>query len=208
MNRVGIVAQDFDGKFGVNTKYLSLIDQIGGIPVIIPPVSVEDFPKAFMIDSLLLPGGADVDSTRYNDRPFFHQGYQNPFLEYFDRIILPAVLEQGIPVIGICRGLQTLNVHFGGKLHQHLPWHPYSSSRTDFAHEVLTAKNHKFKVNSMHHQAVKVVAKNFKTLATSVGDNYIEAFYDPNRKIAAVQWHPEEIMDDFSINLFEEVIHS
>ncbi len=111
--KIGIVAQDQpESKFGVNTNYLNFIYKLGR-PIVIFPESYDDFKEIYNIDALLLPGGADVDSRRYANIPMLGNYSPNIWLEHFDNEILPNLLGK-MPIFGICRGLQTLNVIFGG----------------------------------------------------------------------------------------------
>lgn len=213
--KIGIVAQNHEGndraKFGVNQEYLEFISNFGS-PIIICPVSKEEFNDFYRIDALLLPGGSDVDYKRYAKYPPFLNYAPNPFLEYFDSEVLPTLISN-IPIFGICRGLQTLNVFFGGTL-RNLYYHPHSDFNGDMAHEVEIPKANnkvlKTKVNSYHHQGIDKLAKNFTveakfpTLNASWG--VIEAISDYSKKIFAVQWHPERSQDDFSIKAFREIL--
>lgn len=208
--KIGIPAQNHDDKFGCNTNYLKFIYQFGN-PIVILPERVEDFHEIYKLDALLLPGGSDVDPKRYSNRPLFDTYNPNIYLEHFDNQILPTLIGN-IPVFGICRGLQTLNVHFGGTL-RNLYFHPYSSYDEQESHPVWKAdidkwnkNNHEFKVNSFHHQSIGALANNFKIELVDFKDNVIEAITDEKRKIAAVQWHPERLLDNYSTNLFKSIL--
>ena len=215
MNKIGIPAQDHDGKFGVNMNYLEFICKFGS-PVIISPCRKEDFFSIYNLDALLLPGGADVNSQRYTDLPMFGNYNPNIYMEWFDNNILPLIIGN-MPVFGICRGLQTLNVFFGGTL-QNLVWHPYSSHETHEVHQVIPYNNGnrpqkfnsketpKFGVNSFHHQAVNKLYQNFKIEAESEYGGVIEAISYYEKKIAAVQWHPERLLDNYSLKLFQSIL--
>lgn len=205
--KIGIVAQDQpDNKFGVNKNYLQWIEQFG-IPILILPTKAEDFKEIYKLDALVLPGGADVNPSRYRSISYYNQN-PNIFLEYFDMNILPLLIGN-IPIFGICRGLQTLNVHFGGTL-QNLWFHPYSQFDEDEIHEILVkdriAGDFKMKVNSFHHQAIKQMAGNFIKVAVSAGDKVIEAVADYDKNIFAVQWHPERLQDEFSAEIFNYIL--
>jgi putative glutamine amidotransferase len=213
--KIGIPAQNHDDKFGVNINYLEFIYQLGH-PVIINPIEKEDFFNVYKIDALLLPGGADVDSKRYAKMPSLANYPPNIHLEHFDKEILPLVVGN-MPIFGICRGLQTLNVFFGGTL-QNLIWHPYSSHETHEVHQVIPYNNGnkpqkfnsketpKFGVNSFHHQAVNKLYQNFKIEAESEYGGVIEAISYYEKKIAAVQWHPERLLDNYSLKLFQSIL--
>ncbi len=203
MIKIGIPAQDQpEDKFGVNKTYLDLIYHMGYLPVIITPTPMDEFFNIYKLDGLVVPGGADVNPQRYTKLPQIFTGNSNIYLEYFDKEILPNLVGV-LPIFGICRGLQTLNVLFGGTL-RNLWNHPYSQYDEDLVHEVrdITIKNgQKFKVNSFHHQAIKNLAPNFRTeLVDDKDGGVVEAISDFNSKIFAVQWHPERCRDAYSLN--------
>lgn len=219
MKKIGIPAWSVgENSFGVTKPYLNLIECSKAIPVILYPGANMD-PS---IDLLILPGGADVDPARYNEVPRIFTGNPNVHLEYFDLNFLSKYIEAGVPIFGICRGHQTLNVHFGGKLVQNLLHHEYSSERTDYAHKVKPTANMPdniyYNVNSMHHQAVAAVAPGFIPLLThesfkakkedlAYSDHTIEAMIHKDGKIVSVQWHPEEIFDAFSLKMIEDLLN-
>lgn len=206
--RIGIPAQDqANDIFGVNTDYLSLVEEAGHTPVILTPISYGEFVETYKIDGLLLPGGADIDSSKYQTSPSFMAQRPNAFLEYFDNAILPRYIRD-VPVFGICRGLQLINVYFGGTLKKDLIYHPYSINHTDLVHDFnythANGKRYKAKVNSFHHQAVKTLGKDLVALGMS-SDNEVEAIAHTKLPIRAVQWHPERIWDEYSFSLMREI---
>lgn len=194
MTKIGIPAWEDDGFFGVSSSYMDYASQFG-TPVILSPDS--DWEKTYRVDGILLTGGADVSPARYGV-PGFFTGRSNPHLEYFDIAVLPIMaFKWEIPVFGICRGLQSLNVLFGGTLRQHLFFHPYSSHDTDLCHSVSYRGGKKFDVNSFHHQAIDKLGSGLDSAAVS-DDGLIEAITHQTLKIFAVQWHPERMHDTFS----------
>ncbi len=209
--KIGIVAQDLpDGKFGTNVNYLQFIANFGH-PVMILPIEAENYIEAYSIDALLLPGGSDVSTNRYENAPKFGVYSPNNYLEHFDTKILPMVIGE-IPIFGICRGLQTLNVFFGGTL-KNLYLHPHSIDELDTCHKIVINgdKKHMLGVNSFHHQAIDKIAANFKVEAISEesfgGKGVIEAISDYNNSIFAVQWHPERLKDEYSLSKFETILN-
>jgi putative glutamine amidotransferase len=211
--RIGIVAQEHGEIFGVHRDYLEFIEEFG-TPVILTPLEKNDFFRTVKIDGLVLPGGSDVNPRRYSRLPSFMSYRPNSYLELFDKEILPGLISKDFPIFGICRGLQTLNVHFGGSLHQHLFFHPYSKNNQDLVHELTFISPTKTggeptgedcKVNSFHHQAISRLAKDLEVLAISntgtiYGYSIIEAVRHLSLPIVAVQWHPERIHDIWSMN--------
>lgn len=211
MKKIGIVGwKTGDNSFGVTVPYLHYFSKFGVVEIITPNQEViED------LDLLVLPGGKDLDSTRYGQMPSFHNTDGNPYLEAFDKIMLPKYIAAGIPIFGICRGFQTLNVHFGGSLRQH--WnHGYSAkSRSEIIHELILVtenipsikdaagimkdkkkQNYTIEANSLHHQVVstRLLAESMVPLLLSdKNDGVIEGFKHNQLPIAGVQYHPEEL---------------
>ena len=203
-NRIGIVAQNHGDVFGVHEDYMAFVEEHGTPVPIFPAGELQAFLATYKLDALLLPGGADVASNRYSWFPHIYSGNPNAYLEHFDTQILPGLIGR-MPIFGICRGLQTLNVVLGGTLRQHLWSHPYSKNKTDAVHEIKTRTTENFKVNSFHHQAIGKLGRNLQIEATSL-DGVVEAISDRNQKIFAVQWHPERLLDNYSAQAFAEIL--
>lgn len=201
--RIGIVGQLSGEIWGVHEDYMAFVEEQGN-PVVIYPTDVVDFHRTYWLDALVLPGGADVAANRYAWFPSIFAGHPNPFLEYFDTKVLPGLIGT-MPIFGICRGLQTLNVALGGTLYQHLWTHPYSKSKQDAVHEIKLKGGEKMSVNSFHHQAISRPAKGLEIEAVSP-DGVVEAISDWKRKIFAVQWHPERLLDDYSAEAFRAIL--
>lgn len=210
-----------DNSFGVTTSYLEYFSQFGQVHIL-TPTDLRNL-RIFRCDLLVLPGGRDVDTRRYGQMPHFKTGYPDHFLEHFDKYVLPMYIERQIPVFGICRGLQTLAVHYGHPLTQDLlNTHSFSTkSRYETVHGVFKPENYsfiskkfskdseQFKVNSLHHQGVKwqrlIDGSELEPLLVTE-DYYVEALQHKTLPIAAVQWHPEELEDDFSAKLIKSLI--
>jgi putative glutamine amidotransferase len=167
------------------------------------------------IGGLLLPGGGDVEPARYGEEPHPSLVDVEPLRDEFEIALVREARSRNLPIFAICRGLQVLNVAFGGTLVQDIPSQvpgalehrlavpPHEAFA--LAHEVWIDKDTKLArlmserlggadtcdVNSRHHQAVKQVAPNFHVSATAP-DGVIEAIEDPSAPFClAVQWHPE-----------------
>lgn len=213
--QIGIVGWKVgDNSFGVTVPYYEYFNFFGDVQILSPNSSVKE------LDLLVLPGGADVNPLRYKAKPRLYTGAPNPFLEYFDEKVLPKYIAKGTPIFGICRGLQSLNVLFGGTLYQHKQ-HEYSSEyRGQEVHgvvqhynpetDVLTPVSGKskpaFKVNSLHHQCIKDLAEPLVATLTHDKDGTIEAIKHRELPIHAVQYHPEELWDDFSITVISKLL--
>ena len=224
--RIGIIAWKVGpNSYGITVPYYNFLSQFGNV-VILDNKSIQN------IDLLVLPGGPDVDPFRYGKVPSLLTGKPDPHLEFFDKILLPKYIKKEVPIFGICRGHQTLAVHMGAKLIQHM-YHPtnHESCRNETIHEVKMVLDKKeFRippfmeglknqfVNSMHHQVVS--SNNLPDDILPVyrfendvkkGPKYkeeIEALYFPTINSISVQWHPEEIWDNFSIEAITYLLDS
>ena len=155
-----------------------------------------------VFDGVLLPGGADVDPAHYGADPL--DGHPNePERDELELALLALADADDLPVAGICRGLQLLNVHGGGTLHQDVPEHAHfdkapntSIHHVEFTEGSVCARlyGRPIEVNSLHHQTIDRVAPRFTVTARSE-DGTVEAIEATDRPWIAVQWHPE-MMDD------------
>ena len=204
---IGIVGwKTGDNSFGVTVPYFEYLSKFGDVVIISP----DQYTK---VDLLVLPGGKDVNPARYNQRPKLTTSDPNMILEYFDLYVLPEYIKNNVPIFAICRGLQTLNVFFGGTLKQHIPYHPYSSlSRDEKVHEVFIVDQEiakrfkgKIKTNSMHHQSIDKLGEGIEIVMKSQ-DDIIEAIKHINKPIYAVQYHPEETNCIIAANLIKELL--
>jgi putative glutamine amidotransferase len=158
-----------------------------------------------VVDGLVLTGGADVDPAFYGDElqhPRLRAGIRRR--DEFELAIAAAAVAKGLPVLGICRGMQVVNVAMGGSLLQYVgPEEGYLShgtgSPTAAFHdiEVVDAElesllGDRLTVNSLHHQAIRVLASGLRIAATSP-DSLIEAAVGDDAPILCVQWHPEQL---------------
>lgn len=194
--------------------YVAGVVGAGGVPVVLPPVPEAAEEMAQGIDGLLLSGGSDLDPDYYGEEPLSELGVTLPERDAFEMIILKYALERGVPVFGICRGLQVLNVALGGTLYQDLPsqLHPdliahlQQMPKWQWTHEVEVngdsevakiTQTTELRVNSYHHQAIKDLADGLVAVAHA-SDGVIEAveFRDlSERWLVGVQWHAESMRD-------------
>jgi len=208
--------------------YMVGITAAGGIPVMLP---LTDDAKAIgqlldTVQGIVLTGGHDVSPALYGEDPIASCGSVSRERDAMERVLLKQALERDLPVLGICRGLQFLNVFLGGTLYQDLPTqHPSDTEHHQKppydmpAHQVSIRKDSGLyrllhldglAVNSYHHQAIKQKADRLKTMAVSE-DGLIEAAEMPDRRFVwAVQWHPEFSYrrDDSSRKIFEAFVGS
>lgn len=159
---------------------------------------------------LLLTGGLDVDPVYYHEKIAENTVTELAKIEALEFKLIKMFEERNKPILGICRGIQTINVAFGGTLIQDLP-HPNHHLQEDnegYQHLVTTYKGtllnkytgKEFMTNSFHHQAINKVAPGF-IVSARADDNVIEAIEKGN--IIAVQWHPEKNNDQVQIGILK-----
>lgn len=220
IKKIGIVGWNIgDNSFGATKAYLNFLNTFGNVQILTPQQDiVED------LDLLVLPGGRDVNPLRYGGIPDWYNSEPNSLLEYFDQHKLPQYIEAGVPVFGICRGFQTLNVYFGGSLTQNYVHEQSTKHRGELAHEVrivnfepvedYNSKGKKIvtdrlKVNSLHHQVI--FEENLSEVLIPVlqhsTDDVVEGFIHNSLPIAGVQYHPEEIFDAFSNKIINDLLN-
>ena len=156
------------------------------------------------LDGLLLPGGPDVDPALYGEDHGPDLGSVDAELDRFEIDLVRRAVAGKLPVLGICRGQQVINVALGGTLHQHLPGHDkHGLPRSHLAHQIdvetdselgTAAAGEPVMVNSLHHQAIKDLAAGLRVTARS-SDGVVEAL-EGGGMVVAVQCHPEELIED------------
>jgi putative glutamine amidotransferase len=169
------------------------------------------------LDGLLLPGGWDVDPFFYGERRGENLGDTDPELDATELSLFRQARERDLPVLGICRGQQVINVAMGGSLVQHLEGHEVRAlGRSHLAHTIdvdpsselgRAAGEHRVRVNSLHHQAIKQLGEGLQQTARGE-DGTVEGVESDDGLIVAVQCHPEELTTDlpWARNLFERFV--
>jgi putative glutamine amidotransferase len=186
----------------LGTPYLRAIEAGGGLPVVLATGDPELVER---LDGLCLAGGPDIDPRSYGD-PERHEllGDADPAVDADELALARAADARGLPVLGICRGAQALNVARGGTLIQHVDGHRQADAATEPAHRVDVAAGSllagltgggALDVNSFHHQAARRLGAGLRVVATAP-DGMIEAIEDPARPFwLGVQWHAEAMVD-------------
>lgn len=195
----------FNVRYIIDEEYRKIFDELNVL--VIPVISEYNLDAvANMCDALILPGSAvGVDPKYYGDIPYPGKKYK--YDEYIlDKKIIDLFVQYHKPILGICGGLQTLNVYFGGDLNQDILGHKCYDGRK---HNVKISPNsflervyqkEMIEVNTYHQQAIRKLAPNFQVTGLSE-DGVIEAIEDGN--IIGVQYHPEKL---HNIKFFEEFI--
>ena len=215
-----------DGTLIISLKYMDAIQKSGGTPVLLNLTYDADviLHYAEIADGFLFTGGDDVAPWEFGETT--HEGFGDFCLER-DKVELPLareVLRLGKPMIGICRGIQTMNVAFGGTLYQDIPIEyskkqihrqqpPYSVPSHEVTIEEGTILHSiigdtKYKTNSMHHQSIKKLADGWRVSAKA-NDGTVEAIELPGYSFAlGFQWHPEHLFetDEKARLIFSEFI--
>jgi len=202
--------------------YVTAIQQAGGIPVVLAHGEPGDVARLLeRFDAVVLPGGGDIDPLSYGDAPQTDTLYgMRPESDLFEVALVREAAKRKMPILGICRGLQVINVAFGGTLHQDLPEHPQDLAGRAFAPHYRTAvapgsRLHRvvgraeIVVNSLHHQGVKDVGEGLRVVATAK-DGVVESIEaeSPAWEMLAVQWHPECLQKDHATALFDWLVAS
>lgn len=218
----------------VNSSYLFAVQQAGGVPVPLPPQlndsALEEL--ASRLDGLLLTGGGDMDPKAFGESSHPTVYDVSPSRDRLEMTLVERCMNEGKPILAICRGIQMLNVALGGSLYQDVasdpgtriqhqqdkdgrprdePTHPVTVVAGSVLGRVLGATG--IIVNSLHHQAVKVLGKNLVAVAHAP-DQIIEGIElkdaGPNRFVLGVQWHPEDLVsnDAASRNLFSALVNA
>jgi len=175
--------------------YLTALEKHGHTGTVIYPG--EDLPDLGGFDALLLPGGGDIDPKRFDSRPLENKSETFDFpRDELEFKVFDIFYAAGKPIIGICRGMQVINVALGGTLWQDLPFqcglsHSAPEGAEPMVHTITFTDGKTAKVNSYHHQAVRRIGNGLVVTARS-DDGMSEALEDETRKIRAVQWHPEK----------------
>ena len=192
----------------VNKDYVDAVIRAGGVPLIIPFSTDKEviISQAQLIDGLILSGGHDISPYNYGQEPSQKIGETFPERDTYEMILLEESKKRDIPILGICRGFQLINVAAGGTLYQDLSLipgnilkHDQVSNPTLKTHKVEIKENSVISsifgketmVNSFHHQVIDKVANDFIVVAKA-SDGVVEAIEHKTYKfLVAVQWHPE-----------------
>jgi putative glutamine amidotransferase len=192
-------------------SYVRAVQRAGGRPILLvpDPEDAEDSSGVLdLIEALILTGGAgDVDPALYGQEPHPETGPIQEERDAYELALARAAVERGVPTLGICRGMEVLNVVYGGSIEQHLPdvlgheEHRHTPG-TYADHEVRlvpgslaarAAGSESTPVKSHHHQGIKQVGSGLEVTGWATEDDAVEALEDPSCQfVLGVLWHPEE----------------
>jgi putative glutamine amidotransferase len=202
-------------RYGINQSYVRALVNAGCAPVLIPLLEDQSRLRAIYerLDGIVFPGGADVAPGEYGEEPIGELNVIEPTRDRTELTLARWAFADDLPILGICRGQQLLNVALGGSLWQDLRHQGVTSidhsdadgrARGAMIHRVRLDPDSRLaqlidetdiQVNSLHHQAIKSLAPPLRVTAKS-DDDVIEAIESPERRfLIAVQWHPEEVDD-------------
>ncbi len=200
-------AVDEKGRFSLPKEYVQALVNAGAVPILIPPTEIGAYEILQHLDGLVLTGGGDISPELYGGDSQHPSLYgQNAIRDDFERRLIAAALPLGIPLLGICRGMQLLNVVQGGTLHVHLPdafgeqLAHRSSACGPIPHRIhcdpesrlgQLLGNDEIEIASWHHQAIDRLGADLAAVAWA-SDGVIEALELVHHPwCMAVQWHPE-----------------
>jgi putative glutamine amidotransferase len=192
-------------------SYVTAVQQAGGLALLLPPdPAAQATPDEWLdlLDGLLLAGGADVDPAAYGAEPDPHTIGSVPERDAFEAALALRAMDRDVPLLGVCRGMQVMNVARGGTLIQHLPDdkghedhrralgtfegadHDVRIAEESLAARITGELRHATK--SHHHQGVDAIGEGLEVTGWATVDDLPEVIEDPTRRFAlGVQWHPE-----------------
>ncbi|KAA2256096.1 gamma-glutamyl-gamma-aminobutyrate hydrolase family protein [Solihabitans fulvus] len=193
----------------LHRNYVDLVALAGGNPILLPPVGDWQDQSVALLDGLVLAGGADLDPASYGRPAHPRAGAAQAHRDRSEFALLSAALAADLPLLGVCRGMQILNVALGGTLHQHLPDrldhrdHQPAPGVFGETGVVLDADSRlggllgeRAAVRCHHHQAIDAVAPRLRVVGRAA-DGTVEAVELPDADFAiGVQWHPEQDLTD------------
>lgn len=208
-------------------SYARAVQRAGGLPVVIPPMAVEGISELLaQLDAVVLSGGPDIHPVAYGEEPHPELGPTWRELDIAELAIAGDAVEKDIPILGISRGAQALNIARGGTLFQHLPeqfgrglHHLQPSAGRAATHQVRVEEESRLfealgsvaelEVSSYHHQSASGLGRAVKAVAWAP-DGVVEAIEVPQARFAiGVQWHAESMLDNPSqLRLFGALVRA
>ncbi|HEU4962595.1 MAG TPA: gamma-glutamyl-gamma-aminobutyrate hydrolase family protein [Bacilli bacterium] len=225
------LTREVEGVF-VGEGYTNALAKVGAVPLVVPYLEDEEAVRALAarLDGLLLAGGVDMDPTLFGEQPVQGNGEVCPERDWLETILFEEMQRQGKPVLGICRGVQVINILLGGDIYQDLPsqkegeliQHSQKARRWYGGHHVTIkpgtklhaalGEQERIRVNTYHHQAVRTPAPGLIVSAVA-DDGVVEAIERLDRDepfLVGVQWHPENMWrrEPVFLNLFASFVEA
>ena len=207
---------------GVTKGYIGFCRRFGEVVFLDPEHELRED-----LDCIVIPGGADVDTKRFGQAPGLFTGKPDIYKEWFDFEYLEKYIQQGTPIFAICRGMQSLWVHFGGELHQDLmldcdSW-DHSTNDADDPFKVMhqatvepayalnrNKGQRRFAVNSRHHQVCDetITPEGLDVFSRCIIDQTVEGFIHITLPIVAFQHHPEDCHSDLAYTMMADLLET
>jgi putative glutamine amidotransferase len=206
--------------------YMRAVEMAGGLPIALPPLTTEHIDSLLdHLSGVLLTGGPDLDPSSYGAKPHAELGPTDPVVDAFEIALCRHADRRRMPILGICRGVQLVNVARQGTLHQHLPdvtngtvEHRQAESADRSTHQVRVSPDSSLaqttgggpvQVNSFHHQAIDRLGFDLRPVAWAQ-DGLIEAVEGKGEDfLLGVQWHAETLVaDSVHLALFERLVEA
>jgi putative glutamine amidotransferase len=194
-------------------SYTDAVQGAGGVALLLPPdAEVAEKPSELLdrLDALIITGGSDVDPGLYGAEQHPRTARTWPERDRFELAVARAALERDLPLLGICRGMQVVNVALGGTLTQHLPeelgddrhltvpgtWAEHEVRLEPGSLAARAAGGERITVHTHHHQGIDALGEGLVPTGWSLSDDLLEAIELPDRGFAlGVLWHPEQDQD-------------
>jgi putative glutamine amidotransferase len=222
---IGITCGEAAGteKLYLNLPYIRALTAAGGLPVLLPGIAGREVDYLYLINGLLLSGGGDVDPFLFGEEPLPLVGEISPDRDRFEIELARLAMEEGIPVLGICRGIQVLNIAAGGTVSQDISLvsraslkHVQQAPRAYGTHGLRLLPGSLLagalgegdvRVNSFHHQSLARLGAGLRPTAYAP-DGIVEGIEYEKSWALGVQFHPEEMweQDRRFLNIFKALV--
>lgn len=206
-----------DNHYVIGQSDINAVKNAGGLPVLIPVMnSTEDIPEQVEnIDALYIPGGPDINTLLFGEEPIIGMGGSRRSDDIYEMEIIRQAAAKNLPILGVCRGEQVINIAFGGTVYQDIPAqypnalrHRQPDPGCEMTHSVKVEKGtalyalcncERLEVNTFHHESVREPGRGIKVSATAP-DGIIEAIESEDGRIMGIQWHPELLQQEGGVH--------